>query len=101
VKDINKTKTINRRIYIDEFTRSDHLLFLSLKSKCQKKRLEEKRRNSKLTYKQDLVYQAFVNDYEHYDKQLEIMLLLNPEKIKNIDRFRVLKDCSIINGAQL
>jgi hypothetical protein len=32
----------------------------------------------KRTYRQVLAYQAFVNDYEHYRKQQEIMLQLDP-----------------------
>ena len=35
--------------------------------------------NEKRTYRQVLVYQAFVNDYERYDKQQEIMLQPNPK----------------------
>jgi hypothetical protein len=48
-----------------------------------------------LTYKQDLVYQAFVNDYEHYDKQQEIMLQLNPKK--KVGTIKLFKDLALQN----
>ncbi len=91
MKDINDVlylKWKNKKIYIDELTRNDHLLFLSLRSKWKLK--EKNWIKLKFTYKQDLVYQAFVNDCEHYDKQQEIMLQLNPKK--SIGTIKVLKN---------
>ena len=45
---------------------------------------EIKSLNKKLesTYRQVFVYEAFVNDYEHCDKQQKIMLRIDP-KMKN------------------